>query len=133
MLAHPALPVVCPRPCPLPSRLPCAEIQSYLKQVAQRHRLVESNVLRLRTKVADATWSASTQSWDLILHSLADDDMGREVVAHEYRVRSRFLVCATGKLIIPARPNLPGLESFQGAAFHTAQWDHSVDLRVRGP
>ena len=37
------------------------------------------------------------------------------------------LVFAQGQLSRPAIPDLPGREDFAGPAFHSAQWDHSVD------
>ena len=40
-----------------------------------------------------------------------------------------MLVTAVGQLSRPSIPELPGLGTFQGPAFHSAEWDHSVDLR----
>ena len=39
------------------------------------------------------------------------------------------MVAATGILHHPAFPDIKGLDSFAGAKFHTAQWDHDVELR----
>ena len=39
-----------------------------------------------------------------------------------------ILLTACGQLNTPATPDIPGLESFEGPAFHTAQWRHDVDL-----
>jgi len=39
-----------------------------------------------------------------------------------------FVFAATGILHHPAYPDIPGLDSFKGAMFHTARWDHDVDL-----
>jgi cation diffusion facilitator CzcD-associated flavoprotein CzcO len=39
------------------------------------------------------------------------------------------LIPALGQLSRPVIPDLPGAASFDGPAFHSAQWDHSVDLR----
>lgn len=39
-----------------------------------------------------------------------------------------FVISATGILHHPAYPDIPGLDSFQGAMFHTARWDDSVQL-----
>ena len=36
-----------------------------------------------------------------------------------------------GGLSEPSIPQLPGMETFEGAAFHTARWDHERDLRGR--
>jgi cation diffusion facilitator CzcD-associated flavoprotein CzcO len=66
---------------------------------------------------------------------------GAEVVAARWeegrwRLRTRdgaeeaadVLVSATGVLHHPRFPDIPGIESFDGAAFHSARWDHSVPL-----
>ncbi|MDQ3728416.1 MAG: NAD(P)/FAD-dependent oxidoreductase, partial [Actinomycetota bacterium] len=42
---------------------------------------------------------------------------------------ARFVVSGIGGLHVPAKPHLQGLEGFEGPAFHSAEWDHSVDLR----
>lgn len=44
-------------------------------------------------------------------------------------VTARCVVGATGALSRPAVPKLPGLAGFTGTMFHSAQWDHGVDLR----
>ena len=46
---------------------------------------------------------------------------GREFVA-------QFVVSGVGGLHIPLIPEFDGLDEFTGAAFHSAQWDHTVDL-----
>src|SRR5581483_2179975 len=38
------------------------------------------------------------------------------------------LVAGVGALSDPAIPALPGIERFQGRAFHSARWDHSYEL-----
>jgi len=42
-----------------------------------------------------------------------------------------FLISATGVLHHPRYPDIDGLDSFGGAAFHSARWDHSVALAGR--
>ena len=39
-----------------------------------------------------------------------------------------FVICATGVLHHPHEPEIPGLETFAGAAFHSARWNHDVRL-----
>ena len=46
-------------------------------------------------------------------------------------VEAQFLVSGVGQLHRPATPAIPGRESFGGAQFHSARWDHSVDLAGR--
>ena len=38
------------------------------------------------------------------------------------------MVLGVGPLNVPSIPKLNGIESFTGSVFHSAQWDHSVDL-----
>ena len=38
------------------------------------------------------------------------------------------LIAAQGPLSDPSLPEVPGIESFEGKAFHSAQWDHDHDL-----
>src|SRR5205823_977859 len=37
-------------------------------------------------------------------------------------------VPATGQLSRPSTPDIPGRDSFTGKAFHSAEWNHDVDL-----
>ena len=40
-----------------------------------------------------------------------------------------MVVTGQGGLSEPALPAIPGIESFAGALFHSARWDHDQDLR----
>jgi len=42
------------------------------------------------------------------------------------RYVARFIIDTSGVLANPHIPDIKGAETFQGAKFHTAQWDHSV-------
>jgi len=46
-------------------------------------------------------------------------------------VEARFVVSAVGQLHRPATPAIPGRDEFRGVQFHSARWDHSVDLTGR--
>jgi cyclohexanone monooxygenase len=39
-----------------------------------------------------------------------------------------FVIAATGVLVNPSYPDIPGLDSFTGEIFHSARWDHAADL-----
>jgi cation diffusion facilitator CzcD-associated flavoprotein CzcO len=41
---------------------------------------------------------------------------------------AEILIAAQGPLSDPSLPEVPGIESFEGKAFHSAQWDHDHDL-----
>jgi cation diffusion facilitator CzcD-associated flavoprotein CzcO len=61
---------------------------------------------------------------------------GAEFVDGRWQVRTEdgkvrvadFLVSATGVLHHPVLPDIPGLDTFEGAAFHSARWDHTIPL-----
>lgn len=42
---------------------------------------------------------------------------------------TQFLISGTGGLSKPAYPSIKGLETFRGAQFHSARWNHKVDLK----
>lgn len=91
------------------------EIAAYLRGLVARFGLGDR--LSLNTRVTGARWDEAAGLWRV------ETDRG----AHAARV----LVCAVGGLHHPALPDLPGLESFAGPAFHTARWDHGCALAGR--
>ncbi len=91
---------------------PGGEIQDYLRDVADREELGDK--LRLRTPMLGAAWDAETSVWHI-------DTGAEELVA-------RSLVLACGRLTEPFVPSIPGLESFAGPLFHSARWNHDIDL-----
>lgn len=49
----------------------------------------------------------------------------------EEAVEAQAVVSAVGQLNRPNIPKIPGAERFRGPAFHSARWDHSVELAGR--
>jgi cation diffusion facilitator CzcD-associated flavoprotein CzcO len=90
-----------------------AEIQAYLQRLTDKYDLRRKVVFG--TKIVDYEWDQAAARWHL---RSAD---GRTVTA-------QFVVLGIGGLDVPRIPKLNGIESFEGVAFHSAQWDHSVDL-----
>jgi cation diffusion facilitator CzcD-associated flavoprotein CzcO len=88
------------------------EIRAYLRRVADDFGVAPK--IRLNTEVSSARWDEAAQRWEL------ETSRGP--------LRARVLVSATGPLVEPKIPPFPGLERFAGPAFHSARWDHSVDL-----
>ena len=93
---------------------PGAEILAYLERVAREYEL--DGRIAFSTEVAQARWEQG--SWLL-----------RTATGSE--ARYDFLVTATGGLVHTVKPPIPGLDSFAGAAFHSAEFDHSVELEGR--
>ena len=79
---------------------------------------VQSGLLphcRFNAEVTAAQFDEARNLWRL---ELAGGDV----------VEAQFLVTGVGQLHWPATPAIPGRESFAGAQFHSARWDHGVDL-----
>ena len=89
------------------------EIFDYLKGVAEKYGL--RRYIRFNSRVERAMWDDGEMRW----HVFTAD--GQEYVA-------QFLVSGAGALHIPLIPDVEGADEFAGAAFHSAQWDHSVDI-----
>jgi cation diffusion facilitator CzcD-associated flavoprotein CzcO len=91
---------------------PQAEIQEYLEKVAREHGVLDR--VRTSTSVESASWDAERAKW--VLETSAG--------THE----TDLLLTACGQLSVPKTPPIPGLETFEGPRFHTAEWRHDVDL-----
>lgn len=63
------------------------------------------------SRVESARWIEDEMQWEIEL----DDGS---------RARSTFLITAIGPLSAPTWPNIPGIEEFEGEAYHTARWPH---------
>jgi cation diffusion facilitator CzcD-associated flavoprotein CzcO len=58
----------------------------------------------------------------------ADANVWRVTVAGGETIVSRYLVNATGLLVIPKMPDIQGIGDFQGKVIHSASWDNDYDL-----
>jgi cyclohexanone monooxygenase len=90
-----------------------AEIHAYLHDCVSRFGLARH--IRHGAAVAGARFDEGRALWEVELAS------GECLLA-------RMLVSATGLLSRPLLPRLPGIGSFRGPAFHSAQWDHGCSL-----
>jgi cyclohexanone monooxygenase len=59
-----------------------------------------------------------------------DEDQGRWTVYTDRgdAMRARFVILANGILTSPKLARIHGMETFEGAAFHTSRWNYDVDL-----
>jgi cation diffusion facilitator CzcD-associated flavoprotein CzcO len=94
---------------------PAGEIWDYLERLVAEYGLERH--LRLECELVDGEWDDELAAWRL---ETSDGPLTANVV-----------ISATGLLIEPSLPELPGLDSFQGPAFHSARWDHEADLGGR--
>lgn len=89
-----------------------AELQAYFSKVSQKYG-VEDHI-RFEQEVEEAVYR--DQQWHITTQQ------GLALTAD-------FLISATGILHHPQLPNIPNMDCFEGPSFHTAQWNHEVDLR----
>jgi len=87
------------------------ELQGYFERVMDTYGVTEH--VRFGTEVRRAVWNDDAATWTVYL----DDGSTLE---------ARSVICAVGQLNRPFVPEVPG--SFEGPSFHTARWDHDVDL-----
>jgi cation diffusion facilitator CzcD-associated flavoprotein CzcO len=91
---------------------PQEEILDYLKDCAERYGVMPH--IRFETELESAGWDEDEQVWSIETSSGP--------------LTADFLVAAQGPLSEPSLPEVPGIESFEGAAFHSAEWNHEHDL-----
>jgi cation diffusion facilitator CzcD-associated flavoprotein CzcO len=93
---------------------PGSEILTYFERVAEKYGLLPH--IRFGELVADARYEAGEDpAWSI------------ETGSGEQH-RADVLVLATGPLHKKNYPSIEGLDTFGGAQFHSAAWDHSVPL-----
>jgi cation diffusion facilitator CzcD-associated flavoprotein CzcO len=88
---------------------PGDEIHRYLEDVAREHGVLDD--IRFCTEITSMEWREGR--WHMGTHE------GPLEVAD-------VVIAATGVLHHPRYPDVPGLDAFDGACFHSARWDHDV-------
>jgi cation diffusion facilitator CzcD-associated flavoprotein CzcO len=91
---------------------PQSEILDYLKDCAERYGVMPH--VRFETELESAAWDDETQLW--------------RIATSSGQLTAEVLIAAQGPLSDPSLPEVPGLDSFEGTAFHSAQWDWEHDL-----
>jgi cation diffusion facilitator CzcD-associated flavoprotein CzcO/acetyl esterase/lipase len=92
---------------------PQPEILDYLDRCVEKYGLRSS--LRLGTEVARAEFDDESGKWRI-------ETTGGETVEAD------VLVSACGQLSRPALTRIEGADRFKGPIFHTARWDHDVQI-----
>ncbi len=92
------------------------EIKTYFEDVVDRFGLRQD--IRFGTEVTGCVYDEARGSWNL-----TSADGGTDT--------ADAVIAASGVLHHPSMPDIPGLDSFSGATFHSARWDDSVPLEGR--
>lgn len=90
-----------------------SELLAYLESLAAEFGLEDR--IELETLVTSATWLEDQSVWEIRTES------GKVLQA-------RLFIPAWGQLGVPFIPSFEGIDTFQGSAFHSARWNHDVDL-----
>ena len=86
------------------------EIREHCVRIAQHFGLYEYALFSTQVNALD--WDTTTARW--VVRTDRDD-----------RIQARFVVLTTGPLNRPKLPDIPGIETFAGHAFHTSRWDYA--------
>jgi cyclohexanone monooxygenase len=93
------------------------EILAYANHVADRFDLRRD--IQFSTRVTNAEYDEESNRWRV------QTDAGHAVIA-------QFVVAAVGLLSTVNLPDLPGLDTFEGATYHTGRWPHEgVDFTAK--
>ncbi|HVC67562.1 MAG TPA: NAD(P)/FAD-dependent oxidoreductase [Acidimicrobiales bacterium] len=96
------------------------ELQRYFESVMDKHGIGAH--VRWETEVLGATWDDGSATWSVRTRAA---DGSEEVLT------ARAVISAVGQLNRPNVPAIDGADTFAGPAFHSARWDHDVDLTGR--
>ncbi|ANY06877.1 flavin-containing monooxygenase [Pseudonocardia sp. HH130630-07] len=91
---------------------PGHEVQDYARRLARSTGLLKH--IRFGADVDSTRWDPAAACWRI------------ETPLGEFT--ANVLVSAAGLVADPKLPDVPGLAEFDGPVFHSARWDHSVDL-----
>ena len=91
---------------------PQPEIHAYLQDVAQQAGVLDR--FHFGTEVQDAVWDEADQAWT--------------VTTTAGTIVADVVISGSGGLSEPKNPQIKGIDDFAGEIFHTARWNHDVDL-----
>jgi len=96
---------------------PQPELLKYFRGVAAKYDLRKH--IRFETKVESLAWDEDRAVWRVALK-------GKDGRAET--VEANAVITAVGQLNKPRMPQIEGVGTFEGPAFHSAEWRHDVDL-----
>jgi cation diffusion facilitator CzcD-associated flavoprotein CzcO len=89
------------------------EIWQYLKSCVERYGLTP--YIRFKIRFHEAAWNEAAGVWNI-------------TAGENLKIQARVLISGMGALHVPHYPEIPGIERFSGASFHSATWKPEVDL-----
>jgi cation diffusion facilitator CzcD-associated flavoprotein CzcO len=92
---------------------PQQEIHAYLRHCVEKYDLARH--IRFHREVTGADFDEASGTWTV--RTAGGETLG-----------ARAVVLGNGALHVPALPEIPGRDTFEGRLFHSAQWDHAYAL-----
>lgn len=92
-------------------------LYDYFRRMADKYQLRAH--IRFETSVVEAAFDEKTSHWKVKV---------RAKDGKEETLDANAVISAVGQLNQPKMPDIKGMGSFKGPAFHTARWRHDVDL-----
>lgn len=92
-----------------------SEIRDYLRRVAREHGLLSH--IHFGSCLLGAAWDDAAQRW--------------RIETSAGPLTADVLIDGSGPIAEPSAPQLPGLDGFVGEVFHSARWNHDLDLTGR--
>jgi cation diffusion facilitator CzcD-associated flavoprotein CzcO len=105
-----------------------SQILYYQNHCVKKYNLISH--IKLNSMMRACDWDEYTSTWKLQIEEVGKGSDSGKI----YEVTSTYVVMAQGTLHVPQFPNIRGVNiqngdsCFQGKSFHTAEWDHSVNL-----
>ena len=90
------------------------EILDYLEMVTEKYKIKPH--IKFNTEVIKAEFDSKESLWDVFI---SDGNI----------YKTKTLVSGLGQLNKPTKPLFEGSDKFKGPSFHSAEWDHSCDLK----
>lgn len=90
-----------------------AEVKAYIDHCADKYGIRPH--LRLNTEVMAREWDDDNHLW-------------RVKTGTGEIVTARYVISALGAFVEPKKPDIKGLETFEGKVIQTQHWDHDYDL-----
>ncbi|OJD38561.1 flavin-binding monooxygenase [Diplodia corticola] len=126
---------------------PGADVVEYLERVCEEWGVADKVTCGCEVKAA--RWDAGEGVWEVELwhlrrgvgdlsykdrERLVEEGGEEAVVVRKERVRAKVVVSCVGGLVEPRgwpEEGVPGRERFEGRVFHSARWEHGVDVREK--
>ncbi|KUI09177.1 4-hydroxyacetophenone monooxygenase [Mycobacterium lehmannii] len=96
------------------------ELRQYFVDVMDKHGIGEH--VRWETEVVSAEWDDDSGTWSVAV---------RAKNGRVSRISVRAIISAVGQLNRPQIPDIEGADTFAGPDFHSAAWNHGVDVTGR--